>query len=119
VTQPENEAQSGEAPASPIAKQIDIIAAQMVTPARKRLSSVGARPASLADTGRKVAFTLRIDAERHLRLRLLSALTNRSAQRLLTEALDSIIAQNEALGLLAEQVGGGQAAAAGKGKRRI
>lgn len=37
----------------------------------------------------KVAFTLRLDKQRHLKLRLASALENRSAQQLVTEALDS------------------------------
>lgn len=36
----------------------------------------------------KVAFTLRLDKQRHLKLRLASAIENRSAQRLVTEALD-------------------------------
>lgn len=40
----------------------------------------------------KAAFTLRLDAERHLRLRLASASRNRSAQALVTEALDAYIA---------------------------
>lgn len=42
----------------------------------------------------KSAFTLRIDQERHLRLRLLSAVSNRSAQQLLIQALDQLIAEN-------------------------
>ena len=42
--------------------------------------------------GRKAAFTLRLDAERHLRLRLASAARGRSAQLLLTEALDTLLA---------------------------
>ncbi|MFT3977806.1 MAG: hypothetical protein QM688_11940 [Sphingomonas bacterium] len=42
--------------------------------------------------GRKAAFTLRLDEERHLRLRLASATRNRSAQQLVTEALDAFIA---------------------------
>ncbi|WP_298673367.1 hypothetical protein [uncultured Sphingomonas sp.] len=41
---------------------------------------------------RKSAFTLRLDEERHLRLRLASATRNRSAQQLVTEALDAFIA---------------------------
>lgn len=49
----------------------------------------------------KSAFTLRIDAERHLRLRLLSAVTNRSAQQLLTGALDALIAQHPEIDALA------------------
>ncbi|WP_203309710.1 hypothetical protein [Sphingomonas beigongshangi] len=40
----------------------------------------------------KAAFTLRVDAERHLRLRIASAITNRSAQDLVTEALDALLA---------------------------
>ncbi len=36
----------------------------------------------------KAAFTLRLDGDRHLRLRLASALRGRSAQQLVTEALD-------------------------------
>ena len=39
----------------------------------------------------KAAFTLRLDAERHLRLRLTSAVTNRSAQQLVIEALDALL----------------------------
>ncbi|HWJ69055.1 MAG TPA: hypothetical protein VNS79_03270 [Sphingobium sp.] len=117
VAQVETEARAAgdEAHASPIARQIDLLAARMATSTRKPPSRTGL-PASLADTGRKVAFTLRIDAERHLRLRLLSALTNRSAQHLLTEALDSMIAQHEALAALVDQVEHKPAATAGKGR---
>jgi len=41
---------------------------------------------------RKSAFTLRLDEDRHLRLRLASATRNRSAQQIVTEALDAFIA---------------------------
>jgi len=41
--------------------------------------------------GRKAAFTLRLDAERHLRLRLACAVQNRSAQLLVTDALDQLL----------------------------
>ena len=40
----------------------------------------------------KAAFTLRLDAERHLRLRLASAVTNRSSQLILTDLLDEYLA---------------------------
>ncbi len=40
----------------------------------------------------KAAFTLRLDPERHLRLRLLSALTHTSAQQIVTAALDAALA---------------------------
>jgi hypothetical protein len=48
------------------------------------------RRSALAE-GRQAAFTLRLDAERHLELRLASALAGRSAQQLLIEALDHMI----------------------------
>ncbi|MGZ8307147.1 MAG: hypothetical protein ACXWU6_11235 [Allosphingosinicella sp.] len=39
----------------------------------------------------KAAFTLRLDPERHLKLRLACALSRRSAQQLVTEALDDFL----------------------------
>ena len=39
----------------------------------------------------KSAFTLRLDSDRHLKLRLASAMQNRSAQLLVTEALDAFL----------------------------
>ena len=43
-----------------------------------------------ARTG-KAAFTLRLDQDRHLKLRLASAVSGRSAQMLVTEALDTFL----------------------------
>jgi hypothetical protein len=48
----------------------------------------------------KAAFTLRLDADRHLRLRLASALRNRSAQQLVTDALDAFLAKQPGLDAL-------------------
>jgi hypothetical protein len=48
------------------------------------------RRSALAD-GRRAAFTLRVDSERHLKLRLACAVRNRSAQQLVTEALDRLL----------------------------
>lgn len=39
----------------------------------------------------RAAFTLRLDAERHLKLRLASAMTHRSAQQLVAHALDQFL----------------------------
>lgn len=39
----------------------------------------------------KAAFTLRLDADRHLRLRLASAITDRSSQALVAQALDQLL----------------------------
>lgn len=44
-----------------------------------------------ARSGRRAAFTLRLDSERHLKLRLASTMHNRSAQQLVTEALDRFL----------------------------
>jgi hypothetical protein len=55
--------------------------------------AVSAPVSNIAPARSKSAFTLRIDAERHLRLRLLSAVVNQSAQTLLIGALDALIAQ--------------------------
>ncbi|MBT2185698.1 hypothetical protein [Sphingobium nicotianae] len=90
------------APVSPINQQLaalaDRINAKMADKPRSK-----SHPATLTGTARKAAFTLRIDTERHLRLRLLSAVSNRSAQQLLTEALDALIARNDELNRLADQ----------------
>lgn len=48
--------------------------------------------AAALPAGRKSAFTLRLDTERHLKLRLASAVRGRSAQQIVTEALDALIA---------------------------
>lgn len=52
----------------------------------------------------KAAFTLRLDQERHLRLRLASAVTGRSAQQLVTEALDQFLESLEGIEALASQI---------------
>jgi hypothetical protein len=63
------------------------------------------RPApAAAMPGKKSAFTLRVDAERHLRLRLATAVTGRSAQQLVTEALDLLLASLPDVETLAERV---------------
>ncbi|HEV2567536.1 hypothetical protein [Sphingomonas sp.] len=51
----------------------------------------------------KAAFTLRLDSERHLRLRLASAVRHRSSQQLVTEALDALLASMPELDELAAQ----------------
>ena len=49
----------------------------------------------------KAAFTLRLDPERHLKLRLACALSRRSAQQLVTEALDEFLDSQPGLEALA------------------
>ncbi|MDV3457169.1 hypothetical protein RZN05_09265 [Sphingomonas sp. HF-S4] len=52
----------------------------------------------------KAAFTLRLDQERHLKLRLASAITGRSAQHLVTQALDQFLETIEGVEALASQL---------------
>ena len=59
------------------------IVTRVAPPARTR------RPA--LERGKRAAFTLRLDAERHLKLRLACTIRNRSAQQLVTEALDRLL----------------------------
>jgi hypothetical protein len=52
----------------------------------------------------KSAFTLRLDGDRHLRLRLACAVSNKSAQQLVTAALDAFIDSMPEIGALASQL---------------
>jgi hypothetical protein len=62
------------------------------------------RRSALAD-GRSAAFTLRLDADRHLKLRLACTLEGRSAQQLVTDALDCMLSQLPEVGAMAAQAG--------------
>lgn len=53
---------------------------------------------------RKAAFTLRLDAERHLKLRLVCAVQNRSAQQIVTDALDQLLSGLPEIDRLADQL---------------
>ena len=46
-----------------------------------------------APAGRRAAFTLRLDSERHLRLKLACTIKGCSAQVLVTEALDRLLSE--------------------------
>lgn len=58
----------------------------------------------------KSAFTLRLDADRHLKLRLACAVSNISAQQLVTAALDAFIDAMPKISTLAAQVPGKKSA---------
>jgi hypothetical protein len=67
-------------------------------------SEASAPRQSALKNGRRAAFTLRMDAERHLKLRLACTIRNLSAQQLMTEALDRLIDELPDLATLAAQV---------------
>ena len=54
--------------------------------------------------GKRAAFTLRLDQERHLMLRLACTVRGRSAQQLVTDALDALLAEMPEVASLAAQV---------------
>lgn len=54
--------------------------------------------------GRRAAFTLRLDAERHLKLRLAATMEGKSAQAVVTEALDTLLADIDDLDALAARM---------------
>lgn len=59
---------------------------------------------SALSRGDKAAFTLRLDEERHLRLRLACTASNRSAQQVVTEALDRLLADMPELEAIAGEM---------------
>ncbi|TCU60980.1 hypothetical protein EDF58_101281 [Novosphingobium sp. PhB57] len=73
------------APAPDVLRQIDELA--------QRLGRMTVQSRSAAVEGRRAAFTLRLDADRHFRLKMAGVLLNRSAQVLVTEALDKFLSE--------------------------
>jgi len=74
-------------------------AAPLPAPAVRRPS----RPRAAPGSKEKAAFTLRLDPERHLKLRLACAVSGRSAQMLVTEAVDAFLAAMPELDAMAEK----------------
>jgi hypothetical protein len=62
-----------------------------------------ARPRSAPGSKGKAAFTLRLDKQRHLKLRLACAVSGRSAQQLVTDALDQLLESMPELDSMAEK----------------
>ena len=60
------------------------------------------RPRALPGSKAKAAFTLRLDKDRHLKLRLACAVTGRSAQQIVTDALDALLADMPELDSMAD-----------------
>jgi hypothetical protein len=62
------------------------------------------RPRQAPGLKAKAAFTLRLDPDRHLKLRLACAVRHRSAQQIVSDALDAFLKSLPELDALAEQV---------------
>lgn len=85
---------------SPVRATIERIAAKLEAPAQARPNTLK----KAANDSRRAAFTLRLDQERHLKLRLACTVRGRSAQQLVTDALDVLLAQMPEIDSLAAQV---------------
>ena len=90
--QPDLAVVSGGKPA--VVRQQEAVARRAIGPARR---------SALSD-GRRAAFTLRVDAERHLALRLACTHQGRSAQQQVTAALDRLLTDLPDVTALASQV---------------
>ncbi|HEY9090593.1 hypothetical protein [Parasphingorhabdus sp.] len=76
-----------------------------VVKVKAKQPSTPRRSAQKSRTGKaKVAFTLRLDADRHLKLRLATAVKNVSAQQLVTKAVDNYLRSIPELDDLAERI---------------
>lgn len=93
---PEGEALTADSAKPAVRRQQEALAAHLAQPARP--------PRSALAEGRRAAFTLRLDEERHLKLRLACTIKNRSAQQIVTEALDHLLSDMPELNSLAKQV---------------
>ncbi len=104
----EEEAAAPPPPVPEIVRQQESLSERVAAVARK----VEARPAEpkapraprTLRAREKAAFTLRLDADRHLRLRLASAVTGRSSQVILTELLDDYLASLPEIDAMASRV---------------
>lgn len=113
---PELEDEAAKAPA-PMKAEPDEIEAEAADPVEEEANpapinvtrpadvvTLPARRAEAHSARDKAAFTLRLDEQRHLKLRLATAVQNRSAQRVVTEALDNYLNALPELDTLAQQV---------------
>ena len=79
---------SDELPVQPVEAKVPMyVVPSAPAPVARRAS----RPRSAPGSKGKAAFTLRLDPERHLKLRLACAVSGRSAQLLVTDALDQFL----------------------------
>ena len=77
--------------------------APAATPAPAPALARQRRPRAAAGSKGKAAFTLRLDPSRHLKLRLACAVGGRSAQQLVTDALDRLLDSMPELDSMAER----------------
>lgn len=87
------------APLAPVAEPATVRQPVLMAAPAPRRPRVPAAPA-----GRRAAFTLRLDAERHLKLRLVATMQGVSAQALVTQALDRLLSDFDNLDAIANHL---------------
>lgn len=96
------EAEAEEVPASVVDEPVSVpapVAISAPVPAPRRAPRVRVAPGSKG----KAAFTLRLDPDRHLKLRLACAVDGRSAQQIVTAALDHLLGRMPELDSMASK----------------
>lgn len=102
---PAEPAKAAEAQSEPVARAETPTAKPAAKPAAKSHVSRARRANGHAlDRGKRAAFTLRLDQSRHLKLRLACTINNRSAQQIVTDALDTFLEEIPELDSLAAKV---------------
>jgi hypothetical protein len=71
---------------------------------QQRIAAPAIRPRTKTDSANRAAFTLRLDTDRHLKLKLACTVRDCSAQALVTEALDALLGAMPELETIAAQV---------------
>lgn len=95
----EDDYDTGSMIVSPLAPAAPALApAPRVTVTKTKARVAAPQPA------RRAAFTLRLDADRHLKLRLAATMQGVSAQVLVTEALDRLLAEYDELDVIANHL---------------
>ena len=104
---------AGEAAFAPLAPRtasaprktpVTLMPAPAPTPAVPAAHVLRAAQVPAAQARRRAAFTLRLDADRHLKLRLAATMQGVSAQALVTEALDRLLAEFDDLDIIANHL---------------
>jgi hypothetical protein len=92
-----------EAPVVAVVPMPAPVPAPAPAPAPAQAPRRAPRARSVPGSKAKAAFTLRLDKDRHLKLRLACAVQGRSAQQLVTDALDALLADIDGLESLADR----------------
>lgn len=101
VYEPESEVADVEEASSPVS--VVVAPAPTPVPAPAPMLRRPPRPRSAPGSKGKAAFTLRLDPQRHLKLRLACAVDGRSAQQLVTDALDQLLGRMPELDVMADK----------------